>query len=121
MTDRNSSTDIDKRVDLRLRGLFPARPSLTPDFEERVMSRARSQTASSSRRRRLAMIMLAYWVCFGLFAGWTVSGVLAANPGASSTGLAVLSLALVLVIASMLFLGHQSRLKISQLFTRTVV
>ncbi|NNE04775.1 MAG: hypothetical protein HKO64_11300 [Xanthomonadales bacterium] len=121
MTDRNSLTDIDGRVDQRLRGLFPARPSLTPDFEDRVMSRVRSQTARFARRRRLAMIMLAYWVSFGLFAGWTMSGVLAANPEASSTGLAALSMALALVIASMLFLGHQSRLKISQLFTRTVV
>lgn len=121
MTDQANPEQLDKLMDDRLRELFPSRPSLAPDFEQRVMSRVQSQATRSTQRRRRGLIMMAYWLLFGLIAGWVIADAVSLDPEASGTAMSGLSLALALVITSILILGRQSRLKISRLFLDTVV
>jgi len=121
MIDQAKPEPLEKFIDDRLRELFPSKPSLAPDFDQRVMERVRSAAVKSAQRRRRGLIMMTYWVFFGLFAGWMIAGTVSLNPETSGTAMSGLSLALALVILSILILGHQSRLKISQLFFRTVI
>ena len=121
MTDQANPEQLDKLMDDRMRELFPSRPTLAPDFEQRVMLRVQSQATRPAHKRRRGLIMMAYWVLFGLVAGWVISDSVALDPKASGTAMSALTLALALVIASMLILGRQSRLKISRLFLETVV
>lgn len=121
MNDQKMTEREDRRVDELLQQQFPAKPSLADDFEQRVMSRVQSEHSRSERKRRLGRVMTAYWMLCGLLAGWVITGAVSSAPEASGTAMSALGMALALVIACLLILGRQSRLKISQLFLRTVV
>lgn len=121
MSDRRESEITGEAIGDTLKRMFPARPELSGDFEQRVLSRVDTGAVTHARRKRLAWIMLAYWAAFGIATGWVLSEATPAQPGVSLMGVGAITTSLALVVLSALFLARQSRLKLSQLFFRTLI
>lgn len=121
MTDRRESEITGEAIGDTLRHMFPARPELSGDFEQRVLSQVDAGVVRHARHKRLARIMLAYWAAFGIATGWVLSEAAPAQQGVSSMGVGAIAASLALVVLSALFLARQSRLKLSQLFFRTLI
>lgn len=120
MTDNQDTRQADARMDHMLRRAFPSRPQLGKGFEQKVMSQIGSTEVNRSRNFHRKLIMLFYWMAFGAVTGWVLSDMLPNGSGMSSLGLVVLALAMALVLTSGLFLARQTRLRISDLFLKTV-
>jgi hypothetical protein len=118
----NDSVPLTARQEQKLERLlkrsFEPGQSLSPEFESRVMDSIQHQQQVTNHGRRILVIMMLYWALASLLGASLLAGDL---PSAMDGKAPVVILALsVMIGASAVFLVHQSRLKLSDLFLGTI-
>ncbi|MDX1459538.1 MAG: hypothetical protein R3348_00590 [Xanthomonadales bacterium] len=117
MTEHDADQTQAHKLDRLLRDAYPDQPGLGADFESRVMQRVKATTGPRKAQRRVARIMLVYWIAAGLLVTILASNSGAVAPTANSIG--ALLLALLLTLGALIGLSRTARVRLGELLAHT--
>jgi stage V sporulation protein SpoVS len=116
--ETRSNRQAERGLDSLLRHSYPPGPTLSRDFDAKVMS-ALARDRRVRNRRFVLITMTAYWAFASLCGALVLSGVSSADVQAGGHA-AVITAVLALVVATALFMVRQSGFRLSELFFRTI-
>lgn len=120
MTGKQHHSMDDKELDRALSRAYPTSPTLSGQFEERIMQAVKAIDHARARQRKVARLMAVYW---GI-ATAIMSGLLASSPLASqAAGNAVVAVSFICAICGgglAWYIARQSGIRLQSLFARTL-
>jgi hypothetical protein len=121
MTEKHSQPMNDDELDRVLSDTYPEAPTLSGQFEERVMHKVKAIDHARSRRRRVARLMAVYWgVATAIMSGLLAGSPLVAQPATE----AVVAIILICAICGgglAWYIARQSGIRLQSLFARTLM
>ena len=121
MTEKHSQPINDDELDRILSDAYTKAPTLSGQFEERVMHEVKAIDHARARQRRVARLMAVYW---GI-ATAIMSGLLAGSPLVEQpAGGAVMAVSVICAICGgglAWYIARQSGIRLQSLFARTLL
>jgi hypothetical protein len=119
MTEQTGVNTTDElKLERLIKRTFRPETPLSADFEANVMSSIQHKEHRAGSGRLMLIVMMLYWSIASLFGAWLISEYVPTDSSVSY--LVVLLPVLAVIAAAVLFIVHQSRLKMSDLFFQTI-
>lgn len=114
------SSATEQRLDQLLKqSLEPSEP-LSVDFDAKVMASIRHQASKARNGRGVMIVMLLYWAAASLAGAWILLGGSPSGSAESASNIKLLLPLLGLIAAGLLFVVHQAKIRLSDLFLQTI-
>lgn len=120
MTDKNTQSIGDDELDLVLSRAYPTSPTLSGQFEERVMHEVKAIDKAYSRQRKVSRLMAVYWgIATAIMSGLLAGSPLVTQPAAGAV-VAVSLISAMCVGGLAWYIARQSGIRLQSLFARTL-
>jgi hypothetical protein len=114
------STATEQRLDQLLKQSFEPSEPLSVDFDAKVMSSIRYQAKKARNGRGVLIVMLLYWAAASLAGAWILLGGSPSGSAESASNIKLLLPLFGVIAAGLLFVVHQAKIRLSDLFLQTI-